>query len=83
MVPFTTMPGLIYMNDNNIWWGGYFGDTTTLKLTVDARISWGQHPIRKLLHTFPSENLSVFLFSPERDKYRIRSGAGMRAEHQM
>lgn len=37
-----------------------------MRLTVEARISWGQQPIRKLLHTLPSENLSVFLFSPER-----------------
>lgn len=50
----------------------YSGGRPWTALTVEASISWGQHPIRKLLHTFPSENFIVFLFSPERD-----SGQGL------
>lgn len=40
-------------------------------LTVEARISWGQHPSRKLLHTFESENFSVYLLASPVSKLRV------------
>lgn len=63
------MLGICRMRMNRDWSGpsGQWPLRYT-RLTVEARISWGQHPMRKLLHTFPSENLTVFLFSPGRQR---------------